>query len=171
VSEPFLGSIVLFAGNFPPRGWAFCNGQILSISQNTALFSILGTTYGGNGVTTFALPDLRGRAPIHFGQGPGLTNYVLGENGGVEDVTLVETQLPAHTHAQPTTQGQQTTNRPSNRGTSPSGRHSSTSRCAQRGASGRRPIPARRMSCSCSTVSPSAGYGRPGSRTRACSST
>jgi microcystin-dependent protein len=112
VSEPFLASIVLFAGNFAPRGWAFCNGQILSIAQNTALFSLLGTTYGGNGQTTFALPDLRGRAPLSPGQGPGLASYSLGEVGGVESVTLLSTQMPAHTHAQPAANGQQTTNRP-----------------------------------------------------------
>jgi microcystin-dependent protein len=112
VSEPFLASIVLFAGNFAPRGWAFCNGQILSIAQNTALFSLLGTTYGGNGQTTFALPDLRGRAPVSAGQGPGLSNFDLGQVGGVENVTLLTTQMPAHTHSQPATNGQQTTNRP-----------------------------------------------------------
>jgi microcystin-dependent protein len=114
MAEPFLGSIILFGGNFAPRGWAFCNGQILAISQNTALFSLLGTTYGGNGQTTFALPDLRGRAPIHFGQGPGLQNYALGEVGGEEAVTLTAPQLPSHTHAQPATNGQETTNRPNN---------------------------------------------------------
>ena len=80
--EPFIGQIMLFAGNFAPRGWALCNGQLMSIAQNSALFSILGTTYGGDGHTTFALPDLRGRAPIHFGQGPGLSNYDLGQHGG-----------------------------------------------------------------------------------------
>jgi microcystin-dependent protein len=112
MSEPFLASIVLFAGNFAPRGWAFCQGQILSISQNTALFSLLGTTYGGNGTTTFALPDLRGRAPIGQGQGPGLSSISLGEVGGVESVTLLATQMPSHTHSQPVTNGQQTTNRP-----------------------------------------------------------
>jgi microcystin-dependent protein len=112
VAEPFLGSIILFAGNFAPRGWAFCNGQILVISQNTALFSLLGTTYGGDGQTTFALPDLRGRVPNHFGQGPGLSNYDLGQVGGVETVTLTSAQFPAHTHAQPATNGEQTTNRP-----------------------------------------------------------
>jgi microcystin-dependent protein len=112
VSNPFLGSIILFAGNFAPRGWAFCNGQILSISQNTALFSLLGTTYGGNGQTTFALPDLRGRVPNHSGQGPGLSSYDLGQNGGEEFVTLTLSQLPAHTHSQPATNGEQTTNRP-----------------------------------------------------------
>jgi len=112
VSEPFLASIILFAGNFAPRGWAFCNGQILSIAQNTALFSLLGTTYGGNGQTTFALPDLRGRAPLSAGQGPGLASYSLGEVGGVESVTLNSNQIPPHNHAQPAASGQQTTNRP-----------------------------------------------------------
>jgi microcystin-dependent protein len=112
VSEPFLGSIILFAGNFAPRGWAFCNGQLLSIAQNTALFSLLGTTYGGDGQTTFALPDLRGRAPIHAGQGPGLQSYVLGQFGGEETVTLTSAELPPHAHVQPATNDQQTTNRP-----------------------------------------------------------
>lgn len=84
-AEPFLGEISLFAGNFAPRGWAFCDGQLLAISQNTALFSLLGTTYGGDGRTTFALPDLRGRVPLHPGTGPGLTARTLGESGGVEE--------------------------------------------------------------------------------------
>jgi len=83
-AEPFLGEISMFGGNFAPRGWAFCNGQLLQISTNAALFSLLGTTYGGDGRTTFALPDLRGRAPIHFGNGPGLTPRALGEMGGTE---------------------------------------------------------------------------------------
>ena len=96
--EPFIGEIMLFAGNFAPRNWALCNGQILSIAQNTALFSILGTTYGGNGQTTFALPDLRGRVPIHAGQGPGLTNRTLGENGGEEAHVLTSAEMPMHTH-------------------------------------------------------------------------
>jgi microcystin-dependent protein len=96
--ESYIGSVVIFAGTFAPRGWAFCNGQILSISQNTALFSILGTTYGGNGQTTFALPDLRGRVPVSSGQGPGLSSYDLGQVGGVENTTLLSTQLPAHNH-------------------------------------------------------------------------
>ncbi|HYQ04466.1 MAG TPA: tail fiber protein [Polyangiaceae bacterium] len=96
--EPFIGSIVLFCGNFAPRGWAFCDGQLLSIAQNTALFSILGTTFGGNGQTTFALPDLRGRVPLHPGSGPGLSPYVLGQAMGVESVTLITTQMPAHNH-------------------------------------------------------------------------
>ncbi|PYT00799.1 MAG: phage tail protein [Acidobacteria bacterium] len=98
MSEPFLGEIVMFAGNFAPRGWAFCQGQLLSIAQNTALFSILGTTYGGNGQTTFALPDFRGRVPMGTGQGPGLSPRTLGEESGTETVTLLSTQMPAHTH-------------------------------------------------------------------------
>jgi microcystin-dependent protein len=98
MSEPFVGEIKIFAGNFAPRGWAFCNGQILAISQNSALFSILGTTYGGDGRTTFALPDLRGRVPIHAGTGPGLSPYQLGQRSGVENVTLGVNQIPAHGH-------------------------------------------------------------------------
>jgi microcystin-dependent protein len=98
MAEPFLGQIMLVPYNFPPRGWAFCNGQILSIAQNTALFSLLGTTYGGNGQTTFALPDLRGRVPVSSGTGPGLSSYNLGEVGGVENTTLLTTQMPTHTH-------------------------------------------------------------------------
>jgi microcystin-dependent protein len=98
VSDPFLAQVMIFAGNFAPRGWAFCSGQVLPIAQNTALFSLLGTTYGGNGQTTFALPDLRGRVPMHSGQGPGLTNRVLGEAGGSETVTLLATQIPQHGH-------------------------------------------------------------------------
>jgi microcystin-dependent protein len=97
--EPFIGEIKLFAGNFAPRGWAFCDGQLLPISQWQALFSILGTMYGGDGRTTFALPDLRGRAPIHPGNGPGLSNYQVGEKGGVEQVTLTTNQMPTHTHS------------------------------------------------------------------------
>ncbi|HVW96145.1 MAG TPA: tail fiber protein [Mucilaginibacter sp.] len=98
MTEPFLGSIVLFAGNFAPRGWALCNGQILSIASNTALFSILGTTYGGNGQTTFALPDFRGRTPMNWGQGPGLSIRDIGEMSGSETVTLISTQMPMHNH-------------------------------------------------------------------------
>ena len=98
MSEPFIAEIRIFAGNFAPRGWAFCDGQLLPISQNTALFSLIGTTYGGDGRTTCALPDLQGRAPMHPGRGPGLTDRRLGERGGVENVTLTEAQLPAHRH-------------------------------------------------------------------------
>ncbi len=96
--EAYIGNVLLFAGNFAPRGWLFCDGQILSISQHTALFSILGTTYGGNGTTTFALPDLRSRVPVGIGQGPGLSPIVLGQMGGAETVTLNANQIPAHTH-------------------------------------------------------------------------
>lgn len=98
MSEPFIGQITMFAGNFAPRNWAFCDGQLLAISQNTALFSILGTIYGGDGRTTFGLPDLRSRVPMHPGQGPGLSLRQLGSKGGAEDVTLGTTNLPAHQH-------------------------------------------------------------------------
>lgn len=98
MSEPFIAEIRIFAGNFAPRGWAFCNGQLLPISQNTALFSLIGTTYGGDGRTTTALPNLQGRAPMHPGRGPGLTARRLGEQGGVETVTLAEAQMPNHAH-------------------------------------------------------------------------
>ena len=98
VLEPMIGQVMLFAGNFAPRGWALCNGQLLPISQNQALFSILGTTYGGDGRTTFGLPDLRGRVPIHAGQGPGLTDRRLGSKGGNETQMLTVANLPAHHH-------------------------------------------------------------------------
>jgi microcystin-dependent protein len=98
MSEPFVGEIRIFAGNFAPRGWAFCNGQLLSIAQNTPLFALLGTTYGGNGSTTFALPNLQGRAPMHWGNGAGLTPRQLGESSGSPTVTLLSTEIPAHTH-------------------------------------------------------------------------
>ncbi|NOT56941.1 MAG: phage tail protein, partial [Deltaproteobacteria bacterium] len=100
MSDPFIGEIIMFGGNFAPRGWAFCNGQLLSIAQNTALFSILGTTYGGDGRTTFALPDLRGRVPVHAGnsQGPGLPPVQLGEMAGSPSVTLTVSQMPMHNH-------------------------------------------------------------------------
>jgi len=96
--EPFLGEMMMVGYTFCPRNFAEANGQLLAISQNTALFSLLGTTFGGNGQTTFALPDLRGRAPINQGQGPGLSNYVLGEVGGQESFTLLVSQMPAHNH-------------------------------------------------------------------------
>jgi len=98
MSDPFLAEIRIFPFNFPPRGWAWCNGQILPISQNTALFSLIGTTYGGNGTSNFALPNLQGRAPMAPGQGPGLSPHDLGEEGGVETVTLVQGELPTHSH-------------------------------------------------------------------------
>ena len=97
--EPYIAQIMMFGGNFAIRGWAFCDGQLLPISQNSALFSLLGTTFGGDGRTTFGLPDLRGRVAIHPGTGPGLSDYRLGEKGGVESVTLNQTQIPSHTHA------------------------------------------------------------------------
>ena len=97
--EPYLAEIYMGGMNFAPRGYASCDGQILPIAQNTALFSVLGTTFGGNGQTTFALPDLRGRVPMHTGQGPGLSPRTLGEQGGSENTTLLTTQMPAHNHA------------------------------------------------------------------------
>ena len=93
-----MATILLWAANFNPRGWAFCQGQLLSISQNTALFSLLGTTFGGNGQTTFGLPDFRGRVPVGVGQGPGTSMYDLGQPGGAESTTLTINQMPAHTH-------------------------------------------------------------------------
>jgi len=99
MADPFVAEIRIFPFNFAPKGWAWCNGQLLPISQNTALFSLLGTTYGGDGKSTFALPDMQGNAPIHAGQGPGLSLYDLGQMGGTETVTLLETEMPAHAHA------------------------------------------------------------------------
>lgn len=113
-ATPLLGQLMPFAGNFAPRGWAFCQGQLLPISQSTALFSLLGTFYGGNGTTNFALPDLRGRTPIHMGQGPGLSNYDLGEFDGVEQVTLNGTQLGLHGHALPALAASATVSAPTN---------------------------------------------------------
>jgi microcystin-dependent protein len=98
MADPFVAEIRIFPFNFAPKGWAFCNGQILPISQNTALFSLLGTTYGGNGQSTFALPDMQGNAPMHPGQGPGLSLHDLGETGGSETVTLLQSEIPSHSH-------------------------------------------------------------------------
>ncbi len=98
MSQPFLGEIKIFSFNFAPRGWSLCNGQLLPIAQNQALFALLGTTYGGNGTINFALPNFQSRVPIHFGQGPGLPSYVLGQVAGVENVTLLSTQMPQHNH-------------------------------------------------------------------------
>jgi microcystin-dependent protein len=99
VADPFVAEIRIFPFNFAPKGWAFCDGQLLPISQNTALFSLLGTTYGGNGKSNFALPNMQGNAPMHPGQGPGLSLHDLGETGGSETVTLLQSELPAHSHA------------------------------------------------------------------------
>jgi microcystin-dependent protein len=100
MSQPFVGEIRMFGGNFAPAGWAFCSGQLLPISENDILFQLIGTTYGGDGQQTFALPNLQSRVPIHMGQGPGvLNNYQLGENGGAEAVTLTSNSIPIHSHA------------------------------------------------------------------------
>jgi microcystin-dependent protein len=99
MADPFVAEIRIFPFNFAPRGWAWCDGQLLPLSQNTALFSLLGTTYGGDGKSNFALPDLQGRAPMFWGQGPGLSLHDLGEPGGTETVTLLESEIPNHTHA------------------------------------------------------------------------
>jgi microcystin-dependent protein len=98
MADPFVAEIRIFPFNFAPKGWAWCDGQLLPLSQNTALFSLLGTTYGGDGKSTFALPDLEGRAPMHPGQGPGLSLHDLGETGGSETVSLLESEMPAHSH-------------------------------------------------------------------------
>lgn len=99
MADPFVAEIRIFPFNFAPKGWAFCDGQLLPLSQNTALFSLLGTTYGGNGKSNFALPNMQGNAPMHPGQGPGLSLHDLGEIGGSETVTLLESEIPAHSHA------------------------------------------------------------------------
>ncbi|TCV89020.1 phage tail protein [Sulfurirhabdus autotrophica] len=98
MAQPYVGEIRMFGGNFAPSGWEFCNGQLLPISGNETLFNLIGTSYGGDGQSTFALPDLRGRIPIHQGQGAGLSSHVFSEKGGVESVTLTLAQMPAHTH-------------------------------------------------------------------------
>ena len=98
MADPFVAEIRIFPFNFAPRGWAWCNGQLLPISQNTALFSLLGTTYGGNGQSTFALPDMQGNAPMHPGQGPGLSLHDLGEMAGSETITLLDSEMPSHSH-------------------------------------------------------------------------
>jgi microcystin-dependent protein len=102
--EPYIGEIRMFAGNFPPNGWMFCEGQLIAISENSALFNLIGTTYGGDGQSTFALPDLRGRLPLHAGTFAGQT-FILGQNGGTETVTLTTQQIPIHTHAQQCSNG------------------------------------------------------------------
>jgi microcystin-dependent protein len=107
--DVYIGTIMIFAGNFNPRGWAFCNGQLISIAQNTALFSLLGTYYGGNGQTTFGIPDLRGRMLVGMGQGPGLDEVVIGEQSGTNSVTLLTSNLPSHTHTATVAAGAGTT--------------------------------------------------------------
>lgn len=99
MADPFVAEIRMFPFNFAPKGWAFCDGQLLPLSQNTALFSLLGTTYGGDGKSTFALPDLQGSSPLHPGQGPGLSSYDLGQQGGSQFVTLLVSEIPVHTHS------------------------------------------------------------------------
>jgi microcystin-dependent protein len=99
MADPFVAEIRIFPFNFAPKGWAWCNGQLMPISQNTALFSLLGTTYGGDGKSTFALPDMQGNAPMHPGQGPGLSLHDLGEMGGSETVTLLQSEIPSHSHS------------------------------------------------------------------------
>ena len=112
--DPFVAEIRIFGFNFPPKGWAFCDGQILPLSQNTALFSLLGTTYGGDGKSNFALPDLQGRAPMHPGQGPGLSLHDLGETGGSDAVTLLTSEIPSHTHGISASGGDSTDQSPAN---------------------------------------------------------
>src|SRR3954468_21133588 len=99
MADPYIGEIRMFGGNFAPAGWAFCSGQLIPISENDTLFNLIGTTYGGDGQSTFALPDLRGRVPIHMGTGPGLSTHIIGEAAGVESVTLLTQNMPPHTHA------------------------------------------------------------------------
>ncbi len=116
MSEPFVGEVRMFAGNFAPRGWAFCDGQLLAVSQNDALFSLLGTIYGGDGRTTFGLPDLRGRIPIHAGTGPGLSPRRLGAKGGAENVTLTVNQMPSHGHPMQAVNGAANSQQPGDKG-------------------------------------------------------
>ena len=112
--DPFVAEIRMFPFNFAPKGWAWCDGQLLPLSQNTALFSLLGTSYGGDGKSNFALPDLQGRAPMHPGQGPGLSLHDLGETGGSETVTLLESEIPSHSHSENVSQSDGTDQVPAN---------------------------------------------------------
>ena len=112
MADPFVAEIRIFPFNFAPKGWAWCDGQLLPLSQNTALFSLLGTTYGGNGKSNFALPDLQGRVPMHPGQGPGLSLHDLGETGGSETVTLLESEIPSHAHSVQAVNSNATTDQP-----------------------------------------------------------
>ncbi|MEI4552193.1 phage tail protein [Pseudoalteromonas spongiae] len=115
MSEPFIAEVRIWANNFAPRGWSMCDGQLMQIAQNTALFSLVGTTYGGDGRTTFGLPNLKGRAPMHWGTGPGLTPRAWGQTGGTPAVTLVESQIPAHSHEIKGQNAAGDTNAPANR--------------------------------------------------------
>jgi microcystin-dependent protein len=110
MAQPYIGEIRLFGGNFAPVGWSFCNGVLIAISQNAALFNLIGTTYGGDGVNSFALPNLQSRVPIHMGQGQGLQNYVIGQSGGVEQVALTAAQVAVHSHGGVGSTGQATAN-------------------------------------------------------------
>jgi len=121
MSEPFVGEIRMFAGNFAPRGWALCDGQLLAVSQNDALFSLLGTIYGGDGRTTFGLPDARGRVPVHAGSGPGLSPRPLGQKSGSESVTVTPGQLPIHTHPLQATSASGNSQTPVGKAISPTG--------------------------------------------------
>jgi microcystin-dependent protein len=125
MADPFVAEIRMFGFNFAPKGWAFCDGQLMPLSQNTALFSLLGTTYGGDGKSTFALPDLQGSSPMHPGQGPGLSLHDLGETGGTEAVTLLESEIPFHNHTEMGSNTQSTQQ-------SPTGNFSSGSLAARR---------------------------------------
>ena len=120
MAQPYVGEIRIFAGNFAPAGWMFCAGQLLPISENETLFQLIGTTYGGDGQSTFGLPDLSGRLPIHFGQGSGLSNYVLSQTGGVEEVTLTVNQMASHSHPLLATSGFGNQSSPANQVTSQS---------------------------------------------------
>ena len=114
MAQPYVGEIRMFAGNFAPAGWQFCEGQLLPISENETLFNLIGTTYGGDGQVTFALPDLRGRVPIHMGTGPGLTTVILAETGGAEDITLTTNQIPSHSHVPRANSGNASSTDPTN---------------------------------------------------------
>ncbi len=125
MADPYLGEIRIFGGNYAPRDWALCNGQVLPISQNQALFSILGTTYGGNGTTTFALPDLQGRVPLGMGQGRGLSDRPIGQSGGAENVVLKLSEIPAHRHELRASNAAQSTDRPAGAALSAGGYYTS----------------------------------------------
>jgi microcystin-dependent protein len=147
MADPFVAEIRIFPFNFAPKGWAWCDGQLMPLSQNTALFSLLGTTYGGNGKSNFALPDLQGRAPMHPGQGPGLSLHDLGEQGGSETVTLLESEIPSHSHALRASPDQGDLFAPS----------SSTSLAASAGAGAYQPSPVGLVPMAPATLPPAGG--------------